>query len=45
MEHEHKKKLLFHTFEPSIKKGNHTFVLEVKDERDNTAIYKADFTR
>lgn len=45
MEYEHKKHLLFYTFDESIKTGEHLFSLEVKDERGNIANYRANFVR
>jgi len=45
MEYEPKKNLLYYTFDSSIKKGKHTFLIEVKDERGNASTFKANFTR
>lgn len=45
MEYEPKQSLLYYTFDEKVGKGDHTFRLEVKDERGNTEKYVAGFTR
>ncbi|EFK58252.1 M23 family metallopeptidase [Sphingobacterium spiritivorum] len=45
MEYDPKNRHVWHTFEPSLSKGKHTFRLEVKDMKDNTKIYEATFTK
>jgi len=45
MEYEAKQNLLFYTFDESIKSGNHTFKLEVTDNRNNTSIMLFNFKK
>jgi hypothetical protein len=38
-----KTKVLSYTFDDTIAHGKHTFKLDVTDQKDNTATFKADF--
>lgn len=45
MEYDSKNRHLWHSFDPSLSKGTHTFKLIVKDWKDNEKIYEAKFIR
>lgn len=45
MEYDQKTGTLWHQFDERTKTGKHQFELIVSDKRDNTSIYKANFTR
>ncbi len=45
MEYDSKNKHLWHTFEPHLSKGKHTFELVVKDRKDNEKRYKVNFIK
>lgn len=45
MEYEPKQSLLFYMFDKGISTGKHFFNLEVKDNKENTAVYNAEFVR
>lgn len=45
MEYDPKKARLTHRFQKSLTKGNHLFTLSVTDERNNTKVYEASFSR
>ena len=44
MEYDHKKNLLRFNIDDNISKGQHYFILKVKDKVGNTANYEANFT-
>jgi hypothetical protein len=45
MEYDPKQSLLFHVFEKELTAGNHTFRLEVKDQRGNMSEYSVEFVK
>lgn len=45
MEYDSKNRHLWHTFDPSLTKGTHTFKLIVKDWKDNQKVYEASFIK
>ena len=45
MEYDSKNRHVWHRFEPSLSKGQHTFKFVVKDWKDNEKVYQATFTR
>lgn len=45
MEYDSKNRHLWHRFEPSLAKGEHTFKLIVKDWKDNEKVYEAKFIK
>ena len=45
MEYDSKNRHLWHRFDPSLSKGEHTFKLIVKDWKDNERVYEARFIR
>ncbi|MCY4778432.1 M23 family metallopeptidase [Sphingobacterium sp. UT-1RO-CII-1] len=45
MEYDSKNRHLWHSFDPSLSKGTHTFKLIVKDWKDNEKVYEAKFIR
>lgn len=45
MEYDPKNRALWHTLENNLRKGRHTFRLEVRDGKGNESIYEAHFTR
>lgn len=44
-EYEPKQSLLFYTFDKAIKAGNHTFAIEVTDDKNNVSRWSCDFIR
>jgi murein DD-endopeptidase MepM/ murein hydrolase activator NlpD len=44
MEYDLKNKLITHYFDENLGEGEHTFRLEVTDDRDNTAVFERKFT-
>jgi len=45
MQWDYKSKILSYTFDGTEAPGKHAFELDVSDQKDNTAVYKADFYR
>lgn len=45
MEYDSKNRHVWHRFDPSLSKGQHTFKFVVKDWKDNEKVYQATFTR
>ena len=45
MEYDSKNRHLWHRFDPSLSKGEHTFKLIVKDWKDNEKVFEARFTK
>ena len=45
MEYDSKNRHLWHSFDPSLTKGTHTFKLVVKDWKENEKVYEAKFVR
>ncbi len=45
MEYDPKNRHVWHSFEPSLGKGTHTFKLEVRDLKDNVKTYEASFSK
>ncbi|MFZ4862117.1 M23 family metallopeptidase [Sphingobacterium sp. Mn56C] len=45
MEYDSKNKHLWHTFDPALPKGQHTFKLIVTDWKNNEKVYEANFVR
>ena len=43
MKWDYKSKILSYTFDDSVAAGKHTFQLDVTEQKDNTATFKADF--
>ncbi len=45
MEYDSKNRHLWHTFDPSLTKGTHSFKLVVRDWKDNEKVYEASFIK